>query len=117
MKHDLRRDFRYPIELDVELFSVGHRIGRFKTRDIGPGGLFIETGPRNLFLGHPVEVAFSLSTPPVRVPGVVVRRTTAGIGIRFSVISRAMFDALDDLLSIDDFQRSAPATAESSQTR
>jgi hypothetical protein len=43
MKQELRRDFRYPIELDVDLFSTGHRIGRFETRDIGAGGLFIET--------------------------------------------------------------------------
>ncbi|MDY7014837.1 MAG: hypothetical protein SVX43_14785, partial [Cyanobacteriota bacterium] len=41
VKQDLRRDFRYPIELDVDLFSRGQRIGHFKTKDIGPSGLFI----------------------------------------------------------------------------
>jgi len=103
MKQDLRRDFRYPIELDVDLFSRGHRIGHFKTRAIGPSGLFIEIVPRRLRPGHPVEVAFSLPSRDIKVAGIVTHRTTAGISIRFVVASHALFDALDDLLSIEEF--------------
>ena len=103
MKQDLRRDARYPIELDVDLFSRGQRIGHFKTRDIGPSGLFIEIAPLRLRPGHPVDVAFSLPNCHIEVPGIVTHRTTAGMSIRFIVVSHALFDALNELLSIEEF--------------
>ena len=70
MKRDLRRDARYPIELDVDLFSRGQRIGHFKTMDIGPSGLFIEIAPLRLRPGHPVDVTFSLPKRDIKVAGI-----------------------------------------------
>lgn len=103
MTQDHRLSFRYPIELDIDLFRHSHRIGHFNTRNIGPLGLFVETGPLDVSRQDPVRIAFNLANGTNLANGIVVHRSIDGVGIRFTEVSPFVFHALDELLSIPDF--------------
>ncbi len=102
MKRDCRLGFRYPIELDVDLYHQGKRLGHYKTKDIGPLGLFIETGPLGRLHQDPVQIAL-YADGTYMAKGIVVRHSVNGVGIRFTEVSPSVFQALDKLLSIEDF--------------
>ena len=101
-QRDIRLGFRYPIELDVDLYHQRKQLGHYKTKDIGPLGLFIETGPLGRLHQDPVQIAL-YADGTYTAKGVVVRHSVNGIGIRFTEVSPAVFQALDKLLSIQDF--------------
>ena len=103
MKQNHRNDFRYPVELDVDLYHQGRKLGHFKTSDIGPRGLFIATGPTPLSPVDPVRIALYLADGIHMAKGIVAHRSIEGVGVRFAEVSPSVFHALDDLLSIPDF--------------
>ena len=101
-QRELRFGFRYPIELDVDLYHQGERLGYFKTKDIGPLGLFIETGPLGYVQQELVQIALYADGIYI-AKGIIVHHSVNGVGIRFAEVSPSLFQALDKLLSIQDF--------------
>ena len=101
-KRNIRFGFRYPIELDVDLYHHKKRLGHFKTKDIGPQGLFIETGPLGSVQQDPVQVALYVDGIYM-TKGVITHQSANGVGVRFTEVSPSVFQALDKLLSIQDF--------------
>ncbi len=101
-KRNIRLGFRYPIELDVDLYHQKKRLGHFKTKDIGPQGLFIETGPLHSVQLSLVQIAL-YANGIYMVKGIITHHSANGIGIRFTEVSPSVFQALDKLLSIQDF--------------
>ena len=101
-KRDIRLGFRYPIELDVDLYHQRKRLGHFKTKDIGPLGLFIETGPLSCVQQDLVQIVL-YANGTYLANGIITHHSVNGIGIRFTEVSPSVFQALDKLLSIKDF--------------
>ncbi len=102
MNRDIRLSFRYPIELNVDLYRQRERLGHFKTKDIGPLGLFIETGPLGRVQQDLVQIVLYVNGTYM-AKGIIVRHSVNGVGIRFTKVSPSLFKALDKLLSIQDF--------------
>lgn len=80
-------DRRYPreaVSLSVELWRDHINLGRFKTRDIGTEGIFVETGPIDL---HPYDFVTVILGPhrggrrKREVMGLVVHRSNEGVGL------------------------------------
>ena len=93
-KRDIRLGFRYPIELDVDLYHQRKRLGHFKTKDIGPLGLFIETGPLSCVHQELVQIALYVNGIYM-ANGIVTHHSFNGIGIRFTEVSPAVFQAVN----------------------
>ena len=101
-KRGIRLGFRYPIELDVDLYHRKKRLGHFKTKDIGPQGLFIETGPLHSVQQDAVQIAL-YANGIYMANGIITHHSANGVGVRFTEVSPCVFRALDNLLSIKDF--------------
>ena len=65
-------------------------------------GLFIETGPLSCVQQELVQIAL-YANGIYMANGIVTHHSYNGIGISFTEVSPAVFQALDKLLSIKDF--------------
>ena len=78
-----RQDARRPLSTPLT-FYFGERLHRGQSRDISPGGMFIETDSRFHFAE---KIVIELPNPPEGLPGkisaLVVRITSEGIGVEF----------------------------------
>jgi hypothetical protein len=86
MEH--RWSARKPHECSVAIDSPFRTQAIGWMRNIGLGGMFVETGALVLPTNAPVLVGFTFVMKdeyeePFRLPGLVVRRTPAGVGIMF----------------------------------
>ena len=75
---------RKQIELDVNLFHGGKYLGCFSVRDIGFGGLFVETGPIDLHPNMKVEIGLPVDSSDAEdggMKGLIVHHSDDGLGI------------------------------------
>lgn len=75
---------RKRIILDINLFHGGQYLGCFGLRNIGLGGLFIETGPIDLSPNMAVEVGLPINDEEPEtgsMKGLIVHRSDEGVGI------------------------------------
>lgn len=80
------------------------RIGLAATqlRDIGIGGMFVETGKVDLPLNATINVAFALDQEEFCLPAMVVHRTQNGAGLMFLESELDVLRTLRDALSTAD---------------
>jgi len=87
MIHNRRSSNRLPVVLIAVLSQNNQVILGGKTRDIGVGGLFIETGPVTLSPGTRVEVQINANQgsmePLLHAEAEVVYRSCEGMGLAF----------------------------------
>ena len=84
MEH--RNSTRLPVAFDVELEHKGKNVGRFKTRDLGLAGAFIETDLTNLSVNDYVTVSLLINREGFgdqTLKGLVVHHSEQGIGLMF----------------------------------
>jgi hypothetical protein len=96
-----RYSTRKPIALDVELHHGHTRFGTFKVRNISLEGMFVETGPLNLYPGDLIDASLTLreSTGKHEIRAVVVHHTDEGIGLMFRDYDPALLGVLRFLSS------------------
>jgi len=100
MEH--RYSIRKALVLDIELNHL--RLGRVrcKTRDIGMGGTFVDTGSFWLPAGSIVKVALKLLDANVMrrfsIEALVVHNHDGGVGLMFNDVDVVFHEALHDLL-------------------
>ena len=89
MEH--RCSVRKPLAFQLLLYKHGLPIQSGTCRDLGFGGLFIETGARdwrkNEYLE--VEIIGPSGVPSMRLPAVVVHYNDTGAGLMFDVVTGA----------------------------
>ena len=87
MEH--RCSVRKPIEFQLLLYKHGLPVQSGICRNLGLGGMFIDTGDRdwrkNEYLE--VEILGKDGKPSMRVPAVVVHHSAKGAGIMFDAVS------------------------------
>ena len=77
---------RIPYQHFVLLTSPRYSLITVGVRDLGPGGMFLETKDLALPLNTPISIEFSLSNElprRIRLLAMVVRRAAGGVGIMF----------------------------------
>lgn len=77
---------RKPVALDVELHHGRASFGTFKARNISLEGMFVETGPVNLYPSDLIDATLVIGPDPAathEVRAVVVHHTDEGIGLMF----------------------------------
>ena len=100
-----RYSVRKPMALDVELHRGRRSVGRFKARNISLEGMFVETGPINLYPGDLTDITLAIGREgrsEHEARAVVVHHTDEGIGLMFR-------DYQPDLLAFLRFLSSAAA--------
>jgi hypothetical protein len=102
-----RRIFsRMGADMDVLVWSRGKLLGRYRVRDLGLGGVFIDAGSQDLYPNDLAELAF----PDGAVfRAVVIRHAEHGVGLMFHDHDEGSLDALRDLMLAAAPERSAPA--------
>jgi len=87
MEH--RCSVRKGLEFQLLLYKHGLPIQSGVCRDLGLGGLFIETGERAWYRHECVEVEMLArdGRPSVRLPTVVVHYNQAGAGLMFTTVT------------------------------
>jgi len=87
MEH--RCSVRKPIEFQLLLYRQGLPVQNAVSRNLGLGGMFIDTGTctwrKNEYLE--IEILGCNGTPGVRLPAVVVHFSLRGTGVVFDAIS------------------------------
>ena len=98
MEH--RCSVRKPLGFQLMLYKHGLPIQNGVCRNLGLGGLFIETGPRdwrrNEYLE--VEILGKNGLPSMRLGAVVVHHDAAGAGLMFDAVTGAQRRRLRDWL-------------------
>ncbi len=106
MEH--RCSVRKPIEFQLLLYRQGLPVQNAVSRNLGLGGMFIDTGARswrkNEYLE--VEILGCNGKPGIRLPAVVVHYSMRGTGVVFDAISSEQRHTLRACL-----YESSPATA------
>jgi PilZ domain len=96
---------RKPIALDVLVHYRSFGVVRGKARDIGVGGMFVETGAITLNLNALVEVNVrtqkDVTDRPYRLRALVVRTAPHGAGLMFRSFDQASYGVLRELLFED----------------
>ena len=101
-----RRVFkRIPVFVAVNYAVEGRPYQDF-VRNVGAGGLFIET-PKRFSVGQKVLLTFSLPNDPkvIKIEGEIVRTTPEGVGVAFKVAERRKwrrFEVKEPLLAVID---------------
>jgi len=101
MEHRLhiRRLFR----IGVELYKRGEFIGRFDTRDIDPGGVFVETRRLNLRLNAMMTLRFVVDRKDNLesriLKAMVVHQSHEGVGLMFCNADRGSLNMRHALFS------------------
>ncbi|MEQ6342708.1 MAG: PilZ domain-containing protein [Gammaproteobacteria bacterium] len=93
---------RAPIYLDVGLFFHGQEISVCKTRDIGLGGVFLESAQPLLPKEAQVELIFMLGSGEQRIKhkirAKVARLTEEGMGLVFRDFDATAFRSLQEVM-------------------
>jgi len=100
MEH--RYSIRKALVLDIELNHLLLGRVRCRTRDVGMGGLLVDTGSFWLPVNSIVKVALRLLDANVMrqffVEALVVHNHDGGVGLMFNDVDAAFHEALHDLL-------------------
>lgn len=112
MEH--RCSIRKPVAMRVLIYKHGLPVQGGQVRDLGMGGMFIETEgdkwSRNEFL----EVEFGAGGCLLRLPALVVHRRDHGIGLMFDTVTASQRQQLRALL-FGRRERQAPAAGQPRQ--
>lgn len=93
---------RKRVALDVELHHGRTSFGTFKVRNISLEGMFVETGPLNLYPSDLIDATLSIgreATDKHDIRAVVVHHTDEGIGLMFRDYDPALLGLLRFLSS------------------
>ena len=100
MEH--RHHIRKPLRIDVEVFNRGQFLGRFETRDVNAGGLFVETGPLTLRRNAMMTLTFDLDREANagvhNLLAMVVHQSREGVGLMFHDVDRGSLQMRNALL-------------------
>lgn len=96
---------RIPVFVAANYVVEGHAYQDF-VRNVGAGGVFIET-PKRFSVGQEVSLTFSLPNAPrvIKITGEIMRTTPKGFGIEFKATERRKwerFEVSEALLAIID---------------
>jgi len=96
---------RIPIFVAVNYAVEGRPYQDF-VRNVGAGGVFIET-PKRFSVGQKVLLSFSLPNDPkvIKIEGEIVRTTPQGVGVEFKMVERRKwkrFEVKEALLAVID---------------
>jgi hypothetical protein len=97
-----RYSTRKTVALDVELHHGRTSFGTFKARNISLEGMFVETGPINLYPSDLIDATLTFGRKPTathEVRAVVVHHTDEGIGLMFRDYEPALLGFLSFLSS------------------
>lgn len=112
MEH--RCSVRKPLEFQLLLYKHGLPVQSGVCRNLGLGGLFIESGDRewrkNEYLE--VEILGHNGLPSMRLPVVVVHHTGSGAGLMFDVVTGAQRRRLRAWLFDTQPREPKPVTAQ-----
>ena len=95
---------RRRVHFDVDIVSSGQPAQQATCRDLGFGGLFVETDPQALSLNEGLDIDLNLrpgavaGTEHFRLPARVVRLNAYGAGLMFSGLRIENIRALRDVL-------------------
>jgi len=99
MEHRCNRRQAVSLDANVQCRRLGRMVGRI--RNIGLGGLFIETGWRRPALNTIVELLFSIPLEgelcPCRIRALVVHRSERGVGLMFEELGPQIRSLLNRL--------------------
>jgi len=89
---------RKPCLITVD-YAVGGRAFKNYIQDISTSGVFIETG-ESLPVGKEIVLTFSFSDThePFKIAGKISRRTTQGIGVKFSSLTQLQENIIKTLV-------------------
>jgi len=98
MEH--RCSVRKPVESQVLLYKHGLPIQNGRIRDLGLGGMFVETGARSWRKNESLEIEFpgGPGQTVLRLSAVVVHYSSTGVGLMFDAVSGAQRHVLRGLL-------------------
>lgn len=98
MEH--RCSIRKSLTLDVVINYRGLGLVRGRTRDIGMGGLFVDTGCVQLPANAMVDVAVMLdgASRPLRIGAIVVHTRDSGAGLLFDELDPDCHDTLHQMI-------------------
>ncbi len=95
-----RRAKRAPADFVIELEILGCLKYRARARDIGPGGMFIETDePPEHGSFVLVTIPAPVASDPVRLPATVRWRAKRGFGVQFCLLKTRETRALSKLIA------------------
>lgn len=103
------------LDIEVELYRRGRRLGRYRTRDIDGDAVFIAASDIGVNLHDVLEVDFRISHASMaglRRKGVVVRHAGDGIAVVFVNEDTLFFETLEEMLVGLPAQQIAAATDE-----
>ncbi|MFZ5621485.1 MAG: hypothetical protein ACOY5W_10720 [Pseudomonadota bacterium] len=103
------------LDIEVELYRRGRRLGRYRTRDIDGDAVFIAASDIGVNLHDVIEVDFQIShasMASLRRKGVVVRHAGDGIAVVFVNEDTLFFETLEEMLVGLPAQQIAAATDE-----
>ncbi len=87
MEH--RCSVRKPVGFQLLLYKHGLPIQSGVSRDLGLGGMFVETGTRSWRKNESLEIEFlgEGGQPAMRLSALVVHHSSAGVGLMFNALS------------------------------
>jgi hypothetical protein len=111
MEH--RCSVRKPLEFQLLLYKHGLPIQSGICRNLGLGGLFIETGKRDWRKNEYVEVEIlgHNGLPGMRLPAVVTHHNNEGAGLMFDAVTNEQRHQLRAWLFDKNLQESTPANS------
>lgn len=100
-----RWTIRTKLSVDVDIFYAG-KVTSWKTRDIGLGGVFVETDSAYVEQDENIDLVFNLQTPEDQeqstIRAKVVRLEERGAGLMFKDFDAAAFRALQKVMRYKD---------------
>lgn len=100
MEH--RCSLRRPMKVDIVLNYRSLGLVRGRSRDVGMGGMFVETGRIQIPVNAMVDVSVMLDTADgacaFHAEAIVVHTNKGGIGMMFSDLKPGLHDLLHDLI-------------------
>jgi len=100
MEH--RWSVRQPHQCSVIVDCPRIGLAATRLRDIGVGGMFVETDKVDLPLNAMINVAFALEREEFCLPAIVVRRTDRGAGLMFLESEPDVMQSLRSVLDAAD---------------
>ena len=92
---------RRPISLGIEVLVCDELIVACNSRDVGLGGVFLETDTHRLMEGQDVDLRFSLGEANLTkhtLKATVVHVLGAGAGLKFKNFDTNSFSALQEIM-------------------
>lgn len=93
-----RRHRRLSASFLTEVFNRDRLCGRFVSRNVSAGGMFLETGTAYLTHSDPIEINVVLFGEKYPMRGRVVRHAEGGVGIKVSDVDPKFYKALTSMI-------------------